>query len=555
MLLLIGVDGATPELIERLTSTGHMPNLRALMRHGIYGRLQSSVNCDPCSAWSSILTGVEPGKHGVWGLRNLRPESYQWRPANSRMLRAPTLPQMLTERGQDTGTLFVPMTFPAREAEYTTISGWLAPSIEAEGFAHPDSVASLARRKLKEIPHPLQLRAYAASGRYAEGIDLTVESLRARASLALDLLGDRHWDFIAVNFIELDRVLRWYWHLIDRSHVDFREDLYSEWGDLITEIHQVLDAQLGRLIDALEPDDHLMIVSAHGMGLNSRAQLCLPELLAHFDLVTAKSSAGGVWRRMMKTVGDTFHDALHGLRDILPHTLADHIPAAGASSESASAEGNSWLDYERSWVIPSPDGHIYLNHEEIFPDGRVGNGDADRLMLQVTASLQSAIDPATGRRPLLWAQPRERVCAGPWVGQFPHIVTRWDQRRVVEGLTATGRDGRVQVARPPAGGGASGAPAPEGILIAAGGGLRRGVRIEGAEVADIAATILHLRGERVPSYFDGAVLKQAFTDRMLQQVPVRILQRDLPRVIEDPERIEAASDAVASHLQALGYEL
>ncbi|MFW5868293.1 MAG: alkaline phosphatase family protein [Armatimonadota bacterium] len=551
MLLVIGVDGATPELIERLTSTGQMPNLRSLMRHGVYGRLQSSINCDPCSAWSSLLTGVGPGKHGVWGLRNLRPESYQWRAANSRMLRAPTLSQMLTERGQEVGTLFVPMTFPVREAEYTTIAGWLAPSTEAEGYAHPDSVASLARRRLKDIPQPLRLRSYAASGRYTEGIELAVESLRARTSLAIDLLADRRWDMLTVNFSELDRVLRWYWHLVDRNHEDFREELYSEWGDLIADIHEELDAQIGRLVDALEPDDHLMIVSVHGTGLNSRAHLCLPELLAHLDLVASRSSAGGAWRSFTGAIGH----ALAGLRDLLPEALAEHLPVREAPGAAARGEGSPWLDYERSWLVPTPDGHIYINHEQMFPLGQVSNGDADRLMLQVASSLQTAIDPATGRRPLVWAQARERVCSGPWVGQFPHIVTRWDQTRTVQGLTATGRDGRVQVARPPGGTIPSGAPSPEGILIAAGGGLQRGARIEGAGVEDVAATIMYLRGESVPGYFDGAVLKQAMTDRMLEQVPVRILQRELPRMVEDPERIEAASEVVAAHLRSLGYEL
>ena len=551
MLLLIGVDGATPELVERLTSTGQMPTLRSLMRHGVYGRLQSSVNCDPCSAWSSLLTGVGPGKHGVWGLRNLTPDSYRWRAANSRMLRAPTLSQMLSEQGQEVGTLFVPMTFPARESEYTTVAGWLAPSVEAEGFAHPDRVASLARRRLKDIPQPLRLASYAASSRYGEGIDLAVESLRAKASVAVDLLGDRRWDFLAVNFNELARVLRWYWHLIDRNHADFREELYSEWGDLIADLHQELDAQIGRVVAALEPDDHLMIVATHGMGLNPRAQLCLPELLAHLDLVAPRSSAGGAWRSFTGTIAG----AWAGLLDLLPEPLADRFAEPQAPIHASAPEGSPWLDYERSWVVPTPDGHIYLNHEDTFPMGRVGNGDADRLMLQVTASLQTAIDPATGRRPLVWAQPRERVCSGPWVSQFPHIVTRWDQTRTVQGLTATGRDGRVQVARPPGGTTPSGAPSPEGILIAAGGGLRRGVRIEGAGVEDVAATIMHLRGERVPSYFDGAVLKQALTDRMLEHVPVRILQRDLPRIIEEPERIHAASEIVGAHLRSLGYEL
>jgi predicted AlkP superfamily phosphohydrolase/phosphomutase len=555
MLLLIGVDGATPELIERLTSTGQMPTLRSLMRHGVYGRLQSSVNADPCSAWPSLLTGVNPGKHGVWGTRNHVPESYQWRPPNSRMLRAPALPQMLTDRGQEVGTLFVPVTYPAREAEYTTVAGWLAPSMEAEGFAHPAEVAALVRRKLKDVPYPLRLGQYTASGRYADGVELSIESMRARASVAVDLLGDRRWDFLAVNFTELDRVLRWYWHLIDRHHADFRDDLHSDWGELVTEMHQQVDAQIGRIAEALEPDDHLMIVSTHGTAVNSRAALCLPSLLVHLDLLASRSSAGGAWHSLTRGLAQGVNGIWHTLRDILPGALAHTLPEPASEQEAPRTEGNPRFDYERSWVVPTPDGHLFFNHADTFPLGTVGNGDADRLMLQVTSSLQTAIDPATGRRPLEWARPRERVCSGPYVSHFPHIVTRWDQRRTVQGLTATGGDGRVQVARPPGGLIPSGAPSPEGILIAAGVGVKRGTRIEGARVEDVAATILHLRGERVPSYFDGAVLKQALTDRLLQQLPVRILQRDLPRVIEAPERIQAASDAVAAHLQAMGYEL
>jgi predicted AlkP superfamily phosphohydrolase/phosphomutase len=555
MLLLIGVDGATPELIERLTSTGQMPALRSLMRHGVYGRLESSANCDPCSAWSSLLTGVNPGKHGVWGLRNLKPDSYQWRPANSRMLRAPTLSQMLTDRGQEAGTLFVPMTFPAREAEYVTVSGWLAPSQEAEGYAHPADVAALARRKLKDVPHTLHLASYASSGRYAEGLDLAIETMRARASVAVDLIDDRRWDFLAVNFTAIDRVLRWYWHLIDRKHADFREDLHSDWGDLITDLHRELDAQIARLLDRLEPDEHLMVVSTTGMGVNSRAALCLPELLAHLDLIVPRSSAGGAWRGLTGSVGRALSGAGEALRELLPEPLADLIPEPRGDREPLPAGESPWIDYDRSWLVPTPDGHLYMNHEDVFPGAPVGNGDADRLMLQVASSLQTAIDPATGRRPLEWARAREHVFDGPYVSHFPHIVTRWDQSRTVMGLTATGRDGRVQVARPPSGRIPSGTHAPEGILIAAGGGMQRGTRIEGARVEDIASTIMYLRGERVPSYFDGRVLKQALTDRMLQQVPVRILERDLPRMIEAPERIQAASDAVASHLRALGYEL
>jgi len=555
MLLLIGIDGATPELIERLTSTGEMPALRSLMRHGVYGRMESSVNHDPCSAWSSLLTGVNPGKHGVWSLRNMVPESYQWRMANSRLLRAPTLSQMLTDRGQEVGTVCVPMTFPAREAEWTTVAGWLAPSIEAEGFAHPESVASLARRRLNNIPIDLRLGSYASAGRYEEGVELAVESMQARTALALDLMGQKRWDFFAVNFVELDRVLRWCWHLIDRKHADFREEVASQHGKLIATMHRELDAQIARLVESLGPDDHLMIVSAHGTAGNSRAALCLPDWLAHLELMSYRSSAGGVWRRLRNSLGSGIAGMLGFLRDVLPESLRGMIAEPDEGQAPVDADGDSWIDYERTFMIPTPGGHLYLNHADDFPAGTVSNGTSDGLLLDVAAKLRSAIDPASGGRPLEWAKRRERVCSGPFVGLLPHLITRWDQSRTVQGLTATGANGRVQVARPPAGRIPSGAPSPLGIIIAAGGGLRRGARIEGAKVEDVAATILHLRGESVPSYFDGAVLKQAMTDRMLQQVPVRILQRDLPRIVEAPERIEAASEAVASRLRGLGYEL
>lgn len=555
MLLLIGIDGATPDLVERLTSTGQMPNLRALMRHGVYGHLQSSANLDPCCAWSSLLTGVNPGKHGVWGMQNLMPESYQWHPAHARMLRAPTLPQMLSERGHEAGTVFVPMTFPAREAEWTTVSGWLAPSSDAEGFAHPGRVASMAARKLRDVPLNVRVGPLAAAGRYQEALEQAIEAMRGKAAFIEELLADHRWDMLAVNFVELERMLRWCWHLFDRKHSSFREELYTAHGKIITQMHEEVDAIIGRLMEALEPDDYLLIVSGYGMGLNSRAALCVPELMGYLDLFATRSSAEGLWHDLMSRSARLIDGALETLQGILPAFLADMLPQPLEQEQPSRGESDSWLDYERSWVIPAPGGHLYFHHENEFPHGIVSNGTSDRLSLQISSALQTAIDPATGRRPLDWARDRERVCSGPFMNRLPHLVTRWDHKRVVEGLTATGRDGRVKVARPPAGRNSPGLPAPEGIIIAAGKGLHSGVRIEGARVEDVAATVMYLRGERVPTYFDGQVLRQAFVDAMMSRHPIRTIERDLPRIVDDPARAEAASAVVAAHLRANGYDL
>lgn len=554
MLLVIGIDGANPDLIERLTSTGQMPTLRALMRHGVYGRLEPPQNASPICAWSNLLTGVNPGKHGVWDLRTLAPESYDWQPAHSRMLRAPTLSQLLTERGREVGTAFVPMTYPAREAEWTTISGWLAPGTDAEGFAHPRKIASMAARRLQGVPLAVQLGGLAGSGRYEAGLEIAVGAMRAKAALIEELLADRRWDMLAVNFTELDRVLRWYWHLIDRNHPAYREDQLAEHGDPITAIHVEIDTILARLTKGLGPADHLVVLAPYGIGLNTRGPLCVPELMSHLDLLVTRSTANGLWHGLTSRMGEIAEDTLAFVRTVLPQGIARRLPGHHPEEAPRVGEADPWLDYERTWVIAAPGGHLFLHTAAEFPEGIVEPAMVDQLTVRIGGALQTAIDPATGRRPVQWVRPRDRVCSGPYLARIPHIVTHWDTDRVVEGLTVTGRDGRVKVARPGGGRVASGAPNLGGLLVAAGGGLRRGARIEGASIEDVSATIMHLCGERVPGYFDGQVLAQALSPSFLAQRPVEIADRDLPRIIEDTGRSASAARAVSEHLRGLGYE-
>ncbi|MEA3401990.1 MAG: alkaline phosphatase family protein [Armatimonadota bacterium] len=551
---MIGIDGAAPDMVERLTSTDRMPTLRMLMRHGVYGRLESSANCSPASAWSSVLTGVNPGKHGVWDLQMLVPGTYEWQPAHSRLLRAPTLPQLLTDRGLEAGTVLVPMTFPAREAEWTTVAGWLAPSVDAEGFAHPRRVATMAARRLQDVPLLPRLESFARSGHYGAGIEVALEALQAKAKLARELLGDRRWDMLAVNFTELDPIQRWYWHLNDRRHPEHREELMTRHGELIADAYVVVDAAVRDLIDALEPSDHLLVVAPYGMTLNSRAPACVPDVMSHLELLVTRSSAGGAWHRLMSAMADASDGALRALRGVLPGGLADLLPEPMDAGEAGRrADGDPWIDYQRSWVLPAPGGHLFLNTEAEFPLGIVPSGMLDSLLMNIISKLQTGIDPATGRQPLQWAQRRQEVFSGPYLSRIPHLVIRWQDRGVVTGLTVTGRDGRVQVARPSGPTMPGGAPGPEGVLIAAGAGVRRGVRVEGAGVEDVAATVMHLCGQRVPAYFDGRVLEEALTPDFLEEHPVRVLDRELPKVIEDPIRIEQASRVVRDHLRDLGY--
>ena len=95
---------------------------------------------------------------------------------------------------------------------------------------------------------------------------------------------------------------------------------------------------------------------------------------------------------------------------------------------------------------------------------------AARIVTKVSATLASAIDPVNGRQPLEALIKREDVCSGPYLKRLPHLIASWRATAPVSGLTVTDREGHVRVGGPSGRVESSGAPASEGIFIAAGAG-------------------------------------------------------------------------------------
>ena len=65
-ILVIGLDAATMDLVRPWADEGHLPALARLMREGSTSTLRSTPNMHSASAWTSILTGLNPGRHGLF---------------------------------------------------------------------------------------------------------------------------------------------------------------------------------------------------------------------------------------------------------------------------------------------------------------------------------------------------------------------------------------------------------------------------------------------------------------------------------------------------------
>ena len=75
-LVIVGLDGTEPALIERYMSEGKLPNFSKLKEKGAYARLQTTTPAISPVAWSSFMTGTNPSKHNIFDFLSRDPKTY-----------------------------------------------------------------------------------------------------------------------------------------------------------------------------------------------------------------------------------------------------------------------------------------------------------------------------------------------------------------------------------------------------------------------------------------------------------------------------------------------
>ena len=125
MIFVLGIDGATPEIVFPLAGSGHLPNFRRMMEQGVWGRLRSTIHPLTPQAWATFVTGVNPGKHGIFDFGVRRPGSYFLELVNSTHRRAPGLWSRVCEAGMTAGTMNIPLSYPPEKFQGFSVGIYL----------------------------------------------------------------------------------------------------------------------------------------------------------------------------------------------------------------------------------------------------------------------------------------------------------------------------------------------------------------------------------------------------------------------------------------------
>jgi predicted AlkP superfamily phosphohydrolase/phosphomutase len=75
-VVVLGIDGMDPVMLERFVAEGRMPNFERLMAEGSFARLETSIPPQSPVAWSNFITGLDPGGHGIFDFVHRDPATY-----------------------------------------------------------------------------------------------------------------------------------------------------------------------------------------------------------------------------------------------------------------------------------------------------------------------------------------------------------------------------------------------------------------------------------------------------------------------------------------------
>ncbi|MFC1522821.1 alkaline phosphatase family protein [Elusimicrobiota bacterium] len=269
--VIVGLDGVPFSMIKDLAERSIMPATAALISRGRLGRMESSVPEVSSVAWSSIITGKNPGEHGIFGFTDIAPNSYKIRFPNYRDLGAAPFWEA---SGKDCIIINVPSTYPVREMRGSHISGFVSLAMEKSVFP-----ANLLV-KLREFDYRLDVDsqlAHESMERFLEDLNLTLDA-RVRA---LRYLRDNHkWQIFMIVFTGTDRLLHFLWDAYEN-----KEHLYHE---AFMSYFRRIDKAVAEAAEMADADDRLIMLSDHGFE-RLNADVYINTLLREVDLLRFKS--------------------------------------------------------------------------------------------------------------------------------------------------------------------------------------------------------------------------------------------------------------------------
>lgn len=288
-VVVIGLDGATFDIINPLIAEGKLPNLNKIFNSGIKASLFSTIPPVSAPAWISFLTGKNPGKHGVLGFQHYNMSKYncfEHGIVTSKQFAHNTIFDILTKYKKRSIAFQIPLTYPAWPIEGLMVSGYPTPD-QTKAFTYPEDLS-------EEIGELYEYKSdQMASGSAEEKVRIYSKGLDRVSQKVEKLLTNEDYDL----FVYVNNLTDWVQHKFWKYQFNNNG---CEKNDYIDYFYIKLDEKIGNIINLLDEDTTLLLMSDHGAGARPTKFLNINYILRTKNLLTPKSNKVSIFTKTTK---------------------------------------------------------------------------------------------------------------------------------------------------------------------------------------------------------------------------------------------------------------
>lgn len=549
-VIIVGLDGATLQLIEPWAKEGKLPNFSKFFVNGAYGRLESTLPPHTPIAWTSFMTGANAGKHGIVDFLTREKTSYKSVPINATYRRAKPIWTLVSEMGLKPIVINVPITYPPDKVNGVLISGLNTPET-AVHYMHPANLHSELEGLFGkyQIEPPFFPRDQIFSQAF---LDELAKLIKLRSDVFFHLMEKHPWDLNVVVFVAPDRVQHYFWKSMDMNHPDYDPAIDKQFESAIFDVYAQMDAFLGKLIEKIGDQAHIIIMSDHGAGPCHKC-VDINEWLRAKSYLVLKNNVRLRKRRMIGKMRKLA--AAIGMSEWLKKKSQLFIQKDPRSQQIRDLHGLVDWSKTKAYALGVL-GNICINLQGREPEGVVPAGQAyQETLTMISDDLRALRDPETNESVIKEVFRKDEIFSGDCSPDLPDLIITCNDGYRSAGISARlglSTDSEFVLQRDFW----SGYHRMDGTLMLFGPRIKKGLRIEGASIMDIAPTALYLLGLPVPKEMDGQVLTSAIDKDYLLEHPPKLAETHTIDTDEAAKMVDLSAEeteTIEQRLRSLGY--
>jgi len=429
-LLLIGLDAADRELVERWAGEGYLPNIAKLRANGVWGSLDTTADTVHVSAWPGIYSGVTPDKHGLYHAYVMREgEQSPGRP-RPEDCPVPFFWEILNDHGKQSIVMDAFLTCPLRNFNGIQITDWGSWTwFHGQDF-QPAWVKDEIRKRFG--PYPAEDHSQVGMTPPTDPVgfrDRLIKAVDTKARAAQWLIESQPWDCFLVVFGECHAGGHYFWHYQDQDYVAYPNSCDESLRTALRDIYVGLDSAIGNLIEAAGPDATIMVVSGDGIGPNYSASHLMPDILKRMQLTDCvshvdKSDDPAAQRqslssRLRNMVPKSFRAKVS--KYLLPRAINEKLSLHWKTADI------DWASTKAFLIDNANEGFVRVNLVGRDPEGIVdANQDYDDICNSLVDVAERMINPVNGRPAVEKVQRTADIYSGPCVVNMPDVIFNWD---------------------------------------------------------------------------------------------------------------------------------